>query len=81
MTVRQTTGAATVARQLREHLAEGRPCLVWPDRYHLGYWHLPAFLDGHGGHPVVAYASTADRVHIDDRNLEPLIVSTVDFDT
>jgi hypothetical protein len=75
-----TGGAKGAATRLDEHLGAGRPCLVWPDRYHLGYWQLPAFMDGRGGHPVVAYASTADGVRIDDRNLEPLTVSRKDFD-
>lgn len=75
-----TGGAKGAAKRLDDHLAADRPCLVWPDRYHLGYWQLPSFLDGRGGHPVVAYASTADSVRIDDRNLEPLTVSRKDFD-
>ncbi len=77
----RTAGAQTARRRLHEELAAGRPCVVWPDRYGLGYWHAPPTLDGHGGHAVVAYAVTDDRVHLDDRTLAPLTVSASDLDT
>jgi len=80
----RTTGAAGAAKTLASTLVAGNPAIVWPDRYHVGYWNLPSFLDGFGGHPVVAYASsdTASRgvVHVDDRNLAPLTVPVADFD-
>lgn len=76
----RTGGTARAAGALAATLAAGQPAIVWPDRYHLGYWHLPAFLDGHGGHPVVAYALTDGRVHVDDRTLAPLTVPEADFD-
>ena len=76
----RTGGTARAAGALASTLAAGTPAIVWPDRYHLGYWKLPAFLDGHGGHPVVAYALTDGRVHVDDRTLAPLTVQQVDFD-
>jgi hypothetical protein len=65
---------------LASTLGAGDPAIVWPDRYHLGFWHLPSFLDGHGGHPVVAYAVTNGRVHVDDRTRAPLTVPVADFD-
>ncbi|MFC5287360.1 BtrH N-terminal domain-containing protein [Actinokineospora guangxiensis] len=71
-----TTGGAKGAAKA---LAERLPAMVWPDRYHVGYWHLPAFLDGHGGHPVVAYAIEDGRVRVDDRNTVPLTVAEQDF--
>lgn len=46
----------------------------------MGYWNLPPTLDGYGGHPVVAYAETGGRVHLDDRNLAPLTVDGGDLD-
>ncbi|GAA4979217.1 BtrH N-terminal domain-containing protein [Kineococcus glutinatus] len=76
----RTGGAVAAARALARALAAGDPAVVWPDRYHVGYWHLPAFLDGHGGHPVVVYAASGDRVHVDDRTLAPLTVPTADLD-
>ena len=76
----RTGGTARAAGALAATLAAGTPAIVWPDRYHLGYWKLPAFLDGHGGHPVVAYALTDGRVHVDDRTLAPLTVPEADFD-
>lgn len=80
----RTGGAAGAARALRSTLADGDPAIVWPDRYHAGYWHVPALLDGGGGHPVVAYALSDGgpdgRVHVDDRTLAPLTVPTADLD-
>jgi hypothetical protein len=67
----RTGGSAGAAQALASALGAGDPAIVWPDRYHLGYWNLPPFLDGHGGHPVVAYAaagggctSTTARSHL-----------------
>jgi hypothetical protein len=51
---------------------------VAPDRQLVGYWHLPSYLECHGGHQVVAYALADGGVRIDDRNEQPL---TVDRDT
>jgi hypothetical protein len=76
----RTGGTARAARELAETLAAGDPAIVWPDRYHVGYWHLPDFLDGAGGHPVVAYAAPGGRVHVDDRTLAPLTVPVADLD-
>lgn len=65
---------------LTDQLAAGNAVMLWPDRYHIGYWDLPEWLDGHGGHPVVAYAAEGDRVYLDDRNLAPLTVAREDLD-
>jgi Butirosin biosynthesis protein H, N-terminal/Domain of unknown function (DUF4872) len=76
----RTRGAARAAEALTATLAAGDPAIVWPDRYHLGYWNLPPLLDGHGGDPVVAYAAAGGRVHVDDRTLAPLTVPADAFD-
>lgn len=76
----RTGGATRAAAGLASTLAAGTPAIVWPDRYHLGFWNLPPFLDGHGGHPVVAYAVSGGRVHVDDRTLAPLTVPVADLD-
>lgn len=80
----RTSGDRKAASALRSVLSGGYPAIVWPDRYHVGYWHVPAFLDGGGGHPVVAYAisdaGSGGRVHVDDRNLGRLTVPGADFD-
>ena len=70
----RTGGAKAAATALTGALAAGTPAIVVPDRRFVGYWHLPAQLDGHGGHQVVAYAETDDGVRLDDRNLAPLTV-------
>jgi hypothetical protein len=69
----RTSGAVGAAAELRRELAAGQPVVVWPDRYLIGYWQLPAF-DGHGGHPVIAYAEGDGRIHLDDRTLATLTV-------
>ncbi|MGY1808683.1 BtrH N-terminal domain-containing protein [Blastococcus sp. SYSU D00669] len=76
----RTGGTAAAARALASALAAGDPAIIWPDRFHVGYWNLPPFLDGHGGHPVVAYAVAGTRVHVDDRTLAPLTVAVDDLD-
>lgn len=76
----RTGGAAGAAGALASAIAAGDPAIIWPDRFHLGYWNLPQFLDGHGGHPVVAYAVSDGRVHVDDRTLAPLTVPVTDVD-
>ena len=74
----RTGGAAAAAEALTSTLAASDPAIIWPDRYHLGYWNLPPFLDGQGGHPVVAYAVVGGRMHVDDRTLAPLTVPAAD---
>jgi hypothetical protein len=69
-----TGGAKAAADRLTAELSAGRPCIVRPDRYHIGYWRLPAHLDGYGGHDMVAIAEDGDGVHLDDRNVSPLTV-------
>ncbi len=76
----RTSGAVGAAAALRRELEAGQPVIVWPDRYLVGYWQLPASLDGHGGHPVIAYAERDGRIHLDDRTLAPLTVAGTDLD-
>ena len=71
----ETGGARTAARQLDEALAAGRPALATIDCQSIGYWHLPAEMEGRGGYPVVVYAIDGDVVHVDDRVLAPRVVS------
>ena len=71
----ETGGARTAARQLDEALAAGRPALATIDCQSIGYWHLPAEMEGRGGYPVVVYAIDGDVVHVDDRVLAPRVVA------
>jgi hypothetical protein len=75
----RTAGTVGAAAGLRRELGAGQPVIVWPDRYLIGYWQLPAF-DGLGGHPVIAYAERDGRIHLDDRTLAPLTVVGEDLD-
>ncbi|GAB1823973.1 BtrH N-terminal domain-containing protein [Herbidospora sp. RD11066] len=72
--VHTTGGAKGASARLSAELAAGRACVILPDRYHMGYWHAPAHLDGYGGHPVVVYREDEGGVYVDDRNLAPLRV-------
>jgi hypothetical protein len=72
--VHTTAGVKGAAAELDAALAAGERAIVVPDRYLVGYWHLPAHLEAHGGHSVVAYAAVDDGVRIDDRNTRPLTV-------
>ncbi len=71
----ETGGARTAARQLDAALAAGRPALATIDCQTIGYWHLPAEMEGRGGYPVVVYAIDGDVVHVDDRGLAPRTAS------
>ena len=75
-----TSGQVGAATALTSALDAGRPAIVWPDRYPIGYWHLPEHLDGHGGHPVVVYATVDGGARVDDRNLAPLTVERTALD-
>lgn len=70
----RTAGARGASERLAAELDAGRPCVILPDRYHLGYWHLPSSFDGHGGGPVVAYRRDEDGVYLDDRGQAPIRV-------
>lgn len=76
----RTGGTKTASAALSRELEAGNPAIIWPDRYQVGYWSLPSHLDGHGGHPVIAYAQSEGRVHLDDRNLSPLTVHRDELD-
>ena len=78
--VERTGGAKRAQAALTAALDAGHPAIVVPDRQIIGYWHLPAHLDGYGGHQVVAYASTDGGVRLDDRNLGPLTVDCARLD-
>ncbi|GIH81225.1 BtrH N-terminal domain-containing protein [Planobispora longispora] len=73
-TAHTTAGAKGAAKLLAGELDAGRPCIVLPDRYHVGYWGFPASMDGYGGHPVVAYRRDGTDVFVDDRGTVPIRV-------
>lgn len=70
----QTGGAKGAARRLAQELDAGRPCVVVPDQQRIGYWRLPGFLDGHGGHPVIVYGRAGGALKVDDRGRVPILV-------
>ncbi len=78
--VHRTGGRVSAARTLSGCLAEDRPALVWPDRVGIGYRHLPASMDGMGGHPVVVYGSGDGAYRVDDRTLAPLSVPAAELE-
>lgn len=78
--VHRTAGRVGAAAALAECVAADRPALVWPDRAGLGYRHLPASMDGMGGHPVVVYGRSGDDHLVDDRALARLSVPAGEMD-
>jgi hypothetical protein len=71
----ETGGARAAGAQLDAALAAGRPALATIDRQSIGYWHLPAEMEGRGGYPVVVYGEAGGRMRVDDRGLAPLTVA------
>lgn len=73
--IHETGGTGKAASQLTDALARGIPAIAWIDQQTIGYRHLPDYLSGWGGDPVVVYALQNDVALIDDRNLKPLTVA------
>jgi hypothetical protein len=75
--VHETGSARRADDELRAAVGQGVPAIAWADQQLLGYRHLPAWLEGHGGPPVTVYGidEAASTVLIDDRNRAPLTVS------
>ena len=74
--VHETGSAGKADAELRAAVGQGVPAIAWADQQALGYRHLPAWLDGRGGHPVTVYAidDAAGVALVDDRNRAPLRV-------
>jgi hypothetical protein len=74
--VHETGSTRRAAEELRAAVGEGVPAIVWADQQLLGYRHLPAWLEGHGGPPVTVYGldERAGVALVDDRNRAPLTV-------
>jgi hypothetical protein len=74
--VHETGSARRAAEELRAAVGQGVPAIVWADQQLLGYRHLPAWLEGHGGPPVTVYGldERAGVALVDDRNRASLTV-------
>jgi Butirosin biosynthesis protein H, N-terminal/Domain of unknown function (DUF4872) len=74
--VHETGSARRAAEALAAAVGQGVPAIVWADQQLLGYRHLPAWLEGHGGPPVTVYGldEQAGVALVDDRNRAPLTV-------
>jgi hypothetical protein len=74
--VHETGSARRAEEELRAAAGQGVPAIAWADQQALGYRHLPAWLDGYGGHPVTVYGidGQAGVALVDDRNRAPLTV-------
>jgi hypothetical protein len=72
----ETGSSRRAAEELRGAVGQGVPAIVWADQQLLGYRHLPAWLEGHGGPPVTVYGldEQAGVALVDDRNRAPLTV-------
>jgi hypothetical protein len=53
--VHETGSARKADDELRAAVGQGVPAIAWADQQLLGYRHLPAWLEGHGGPPVTVY--------------------------
>lgn len=73
--VLHTGGTKAAAGQLDAALERARPAIAWIDPQLLGHWHLPSFLEGHAGYPVVIHGRDGERFRLDDRNVAPLTVA------
>jgi hypothetical protein len=75
-TVHETGSARKAEAELRDAVGQGVPAIAWADQQLLGYRHLPAWLEGHGGQPVTVYGidEGAGVALVDDRNQAPLTV-------
>jgi hypothetical protein len=74
--IQETGSTRRAAEALRAAVGQGVPAIIWADQQLLGYRHLPARLDGHGGPPVTIYGldEQAGVALVDDRNRAPLTV-------
>jgi len=74
--VHETGSPGRAEAELRSTVGRGVPVIAWADQQALGYRHLPAWLEGHGGHPVTVYGidERAGVALVDDRNRAPLSV-------
>jgi Butirosin biosynthesis protein H, N-terminal/Domain of unknown function (DUF4872) len=72
----ETGSSSRAAQELAAAVGQGVPAIVWADQQLLGYRHLPAWLEGYGGHPVTVYGidERAGVALVDDRNRAPLTV-------
>jgi butirosin biosynthesis protein H-like/uncharacterized protein DUF4872 len=53
--VHETGSTRRADEALRAAVDQGVPAIAWADQQLLGYRHLPAWLEGFGGHPVTIY--------------------------
>jgi hypothetical protein len=74
--VHETGSTSRAEQELGSAVGQGVPAIVWADQQLLGYRHLPAWLEGYGGHPVTVYGidDDAGTALVDDRNTAPLTV-------
>jgi hypothetical protein len=72
----ETGSTSRATQELAAAVGQGVPAIVWADQQLLGYRHLPAWLEGYGGHPVTVYGidERAGVALVDDRNRAPLTV-------
>jgi len=72
----ETGSPRRAGQELSAAVGQGVPVIAWADQQALGYRHLPAWLEGYGGHPVTIYGidERAGVALVDDRNRAPLTV-------
>lgn len=80
-TVRESSGAKAAEKNLREALAEGRPCVAFVDMAHLPHRAMPPRFSGGGYHLVTVYEvdDTTRTARIGDLTDQPLGISLADL--
>jgi hypothetical protein len=74
---KETSGAATAQKHLREALDAGTPAIAWVDQFHLPYMHLSEAYNGCMGWILTVYGidEAENKVLIDDLGKKPLTLS------
>ncbi len=68
-------GAKGGAKALEKAISEGRPGIIWVDRYHLPYYGLPSSMNGSIGQLVTVFGIEGNDALIDDMANKPFRLS------
>jgi hypothetical protein len=71
----ESAGAKSAEKALDATLASERPAMLWVDRAHLPWFHMPMEMQGCFGHTIVAFAADGERVAVDDRSERPFVIT------
>jgi hypothetical protein len=78
-TIKESGGAKTAEKQLREILAEHGSCVAWVDAAHLPHRALPTMWSGGGYHVITVYRINDEDALIGDLTDEPIALPLPDL--